>query len=97
MNTELLKSKKFRAALLAAISSILTFLVSKFGFAMDVNEIMTLIMTISTPFLIYIGAEGVSEIQAKKVIEENKVRDKLTTDLLAAMKNNDQNNDQIAN
>jgi hypothetical protein len=97
MNTELLKSKKFRAALLAAISSILTFLVSKFGFAMDVNEIMTLIMTISTPFLIYIGAEGVSEIQAKKVIEENKVRDKLTTDLLEAMKNNDQNNDQIAN
>lgn len=74
MNTSLLKSKKFRASVLAAVSGLLTFLVTKFGLDWNVTEIMTLITTISAPFLFYIGAEGYSEAQAKAVIEEEKIR-----------------------
>jgi len=83
MNTELLKSKKFRTAVLAAISGILTFGVSKLGWDLDVGETMALLGVVMAPFLLYIGAEGVSEIQAKRVVEENKVREELTEKVLA--------------
>jgi hypothetical protein len=82
MNTKLLKSKKFRAAVLAAISGILTFCVSKLGWSLDVSETMGLLSTVTVPFLLYIGAEGFSEVQAKKVIEENKVREDITNKVL---------------
>jgi uncharacterized membrane protein len=95
MNSELLKSKKFRTAVIAALSSLLTFLVSKFGLNLNVDEIIALVTVLVTPFLIYIGAEGVSEIQAKKVVEENKVREKISEELLRSMI--DQNNDALAN
>lgn len=74
MNNQLLKSKKFRVATLAALSALLTFFVSEFGFQLDVEKTMTLIGTVVAPFLIYIGAEGYSEVEAKRVAEENKIR-----------------------
>lgn len=83
MNKELLRSKKFRAALLAAVSSLLTFGVAKWGWDLDVRETTLLISIISAPFLMYIGAEGISEVSAKKVVEENKVRAELTDRVLA--------------
>lgn len=75
MNTQILKSKKFRAALLAAITSLLTFAVSKGWFKLDVSETITLISTMITPFLIYIGAEGYSEAGAKEAIATNKIKE----------------------
>lgn len=82
MNTELLKSKKFRAAIMAAVSSLLSFFVAKLGLGWDVQEIMTLVSTILLPFLIYIGAEGYSEVEAKRVVEENKIRKELSDQVL---------------
>lgn len=82
MNNELLKSKKFRAALLAALSSLLSFLVAKLGLGWNVEEIMTLVSTLLFPFLIYIGAEGYSEVEAKRVVEENKIRKELSDQVL---------------
>jgi hypothetical protein len=83
MNTQLLKSKKFRAALGSAVTSLLTFGVAKWGWNLDVQELMLLITIVTAPFLMYIGAEGVSEVSAKKVVEENKVRAELTDKVLA--------------
>lgn len=68
---------------MAAISSLLTFIVAKTGFNLDVNEIMTLIGVVSAPFLIYIGAEGYSEVEAKKVVEENKIRKSIVDQALS--------------
>lgn len=85
MNTELLKSKKFRTAVLAAISSLLSFLVAKFGLNLNVDEIITLITTIVAPLLIYIGAEGFSEAGAKKSIEENKARTEINDKVLQSI------------
>jgi hypothetical protein len=82
MNNELLKSKKFRAAILAALSSLLSFLVAKLGLGWNVEEIMTLVSTLLFPFLIYIGAEGYSEVEAKRVVEENKIRKELSDQVL---------------
>ena len=82
MNTELLKSKKFRAAVLAAISAFLTFLVSEFGLKMDVEKTITLISTLTVPFLIYIGAEGYSEKDAKAIAEESKNRSEISDKVL---------------
>jgi accessory gene regulator protein AgrB len=85
MNTQLIKSKKFRAALVAAIGSLLTFIVAKTGWNLDVNELMTLLGVISIPFLIYIGAEGYSEVEAKKVVEENKIRKEISNEVIASL------------
>lgn len=74
MNYSLLRSKKFRVAVLAALSGILSFISGKFGLGLNVEEITALVSAIIMPFLIYIGAEGFSEAPAKKVIEENKAR-----------------------
>jgi len=82
MNTSLLISKKFRAACLAAITSLLTFLVSEFGLKLDVEKTITLISTLSVPFLIYIGAEGYSEKNAKAIAEESKNRSAVTDKVL---------------
>lgn len=82
MNTELLKSKKFRAAVLTALTSLLTYGVTKFGWDLDVEEIILLISALSAPLLIYIGAEGYSEREAKKVQEENKMRTDLADKVL---------------
>jgi hypothetical protein len=82
MNTELLKSKKFRAALLAAFTALLTYGVSKYGWGVDVTELTLLITALSVPFLIYIGAEGYSEVEAKRAVEENKIRNDLTDKIL---------------
>lgn len=82
MNTELLKSKKFRAATLAAISSTLAFSVAKLGLDWDVSEIMGLVSAISAPFLIYIGAEGFSEARAKAVVEENLLRKQISDQVI---------------
>jgi len=82
MNTELLKSKKFRAAILAALASLLTYGVTKFGWDLDVEEIVLLISSLSAPFLIYIGAEGYAEREAKRVQEENKIRNDLADKVL---------------
>jgi len=82
MNTKLIQSKKFRAAALSAISALLTFGVGRWGWNLDVQELTLLIGVVTTPFLMYIGAEGFSEVQAKKVIEENKVRAELTDKVL---------------
>ena len=89
MNSSLLISKKFRAAVLAAVSALLTFLVSEFGLKLDVEKTITLISIVSVPFLMYIGAEGYSEKDAKAIAEESKNRseisdkvlDKIMTDL----------------
>lgn len=72
MNKKLLLSKKFRAAVLAAVSSILTFAVSHGWLDMDVEATMLMVATVTTPFLVYIGAEGYSEAPAKAAAEENK-------------------------
>lgn len=82
MNTELLKSKKFRSAVIAAVTALLTYGVGKWGWDLDVEALTLLMSVISAPFLIYIGAEGFSEAGAKKVIEENKVRAELTDKVL---------------
>lgn len=74
MNIQLLKSKKFRAAIIAAITSVLSFAVAKLGLNMNVEETITLLTAVMSPFLIYIGAEGYSEADAKRVAEENKVK-----------------------
>lgn len=86
MNEKLLKSKKFRAAILAALSSLLTFIVAKTGWNLDVNELITLISVVTAPFLIYIGAEGYSEVEAKKVVEENKIRKSIVDQALGQNK-----------
>lgn len=83
MNNELIKSKKFRAAVVAAVGSVLTFIVAKTGWNLDVNELMTLLGVVSIPFLIYIGAEGYSEVEAKKVVEENKIRKEISNEVMA--------------
>ena len=88
MNTELLKSKKFRAAILAAISGILTFISAKAGWNLNTEEIMTLIGVVLSPFLIYIGAEGYSEVEAKRVVEENKIRKEISNEVLSNLKEN---------
>lgn len=72
MNKSLLLSKKFRASVMAAVSGLLSFLVAKLGLDWNVDEIMTLITVVMTPFLLYVGAEAYSEKDAKAVIEENK-------------------------
>ena len=69
MNTNLWKSKKFRAAVLNAVMVTLTFFVGKFQLDLAVDEIMTLITALSVPFLFYIGAEGYSERDAKAIRE----------------------------
>lgn len=53
---------------MAAVTSLLTFCVAKFGLAWDVGEIMALVSTVTAPFLIYIGAEGYSEAKAKEAM-----------------------------
>lgn len=68
LNTQILKSKKFRAACLAAITSLLTFAVSRGWLKLEVDETVLLLSTIVTPFLIYIGAEGYSEAGAKEAM-----------------------------
>lgn len=89
MNTKLLKSKKFRAAAMAAITGLLTFATAKFGLDLDVSEVTTLLTLLMSPFLIYIGAEGYSEAQAKKVVEEAKAKEQLTDAVLKEIvKNN---------
>jgi len=37
------------------------------------------------PFLVYIGAEGYSEVEAKRVIEENKIRQQLSDEVLKSI------------
>jgi len=74
MNTSVFKSKKFISAVFAAATSLLTFVVSEFALDLDVEKTVSLMVTLSTPFLIYIGAEGYSEARAKAIIEENKIR-----------------------
>lgn len=64
------------------MSSLLTFGVAKWGWDLDVQELMLLVGVITAPFLMYIGAEGFSEADAKKVVEENKVRAELTDKVL---------------
>lgn len=81
MNTQLLKSKKFRAAIMASVSSILTFAVSKGWLQLDVADTMTLIGCITAPFLIYIGAEGYSEAPAKAATVEGEVKKAITDKL----------------
>ena len=76
---------------MAAISSLLTFIVAKTGFNLDVNEIMTLIGTVIAPFLIYIGAEGYSEVEAKRVVEENKIRKSIVDQALSLKEENNEN------
>jgi hypothetical protein len=76
MNDKLLKSKKFRTAIIAATTSLLTFLVSEFGLNLDVEKTIGLMVALTTPLLIYIGAEGYSEVEAKRVIEEKKLANK---------------------
>lgn len=73
MNSKLLLSKKFRAACLAAVAGILSFCVTQFGFNLDVDKTISLLTAVMAPFIMYIGAEGMSEAGAKKTIEENKV------------------------
>lgn len=70
MNEQLLKSKKFRTAVLAAVTALLTFFVSEFGLQLDVEKTISLMVALTTPWLIYIGAE------AKRVAEENKIANK---------------------
>ena len=67
---------------MSALSAVLTYGVAKFGWDLDVAEIMTLVGIVQAPFLIYIGAEGYSEAEAKRVMEENKVRAELTDKVL---------------
>lgn len=74
MNTSVFKSKKFISAAFAALTNLLVFLVSEFGFNLDIEKTISLMTSLSVPFLIYIGAEGYSEARAKQVIEENKIR-----------------------
>lgn len=88
MNFELLKSKKFRVSALTALSSVLTFLVAKLGLGWNVEEIMALISTIIVPALMYVGAEGYSEQSAKAAIEENKMKDKISSDVLKSLMEN---------
>jgi len=83
MNKSLLLSKKFRASVLAAISGVLTFLVTKLQLDWDVTEIMSLITVVMSPFLIYVGAEAISEKDAKAVIEQNKQESKNEEDPLS--------------
>lgn len=75
-------SKKFRAAILAAIAALLGFLVSEFGLKLDVEKTIALLTAIATPFLIYIGAEGYSERDAKAITEESKNRTAITDKVL---------------
>lgn len=89
MNTKLLASKKFRAAVISAIASLLTFCVTKFGLNLNVDEIINLMTLVLAPFLIYIGAEGYSERDAKvsaleaknKTEISDKLIEKLTADI----------------
>ena len=78
MNDKLLKSKKFRAAAMAAVTGILTFATAKLGLDLNVGEITTLLTLIMSPFLMYIGAEGFSEAGAKKVVQEAKAKAEIT-------------------
>lgn len=68
---------------MAAVSSLLSFIVAKFGLSWDVGEIMALVGTVMTPFLIYIGAEGYSEAQAKANIEQSKAQKELADSVLS--------------
>lgn len=82
MNQEILRSKKFRTACIAAVASLVTFIAAKFGLAMESDQVNTLVMAVSSPFWVYIGAEGLSEMNAKKAIEENKARVELNETVL---------------
>jgi len=94
MNAELLLSKKFRTACLAALTSLLTFLVSEFGLKIDIEKTIALVSTISVPFYLYIAAEAYSEKDAKKVVEEANARKELSNALLDKLKQ-DTNKDEL--
>ena len=95
MNLSLLQSKKFRAAVMAAISATLAFVVSEFGLKLDVDKMITLITTVSIPFLIYIGAEGYSERDAKAATIEGQNKsataDQVLAKILADLKEGEKN------
>ncbi len=94
MNYELLKSKKFRTAVIAAITGLLTFVSTKFALGWDIDEISVLLTTLMTPFLLYIGAEGFSEQKMKAVIEENKIRKDISDQVLNSIIQNGEKKDE---
>lgn len=87
MNTRILKSKKFIAAVSAALSSVLSFLVARFGLDMDVGETVAMASTVAAPFLMYIGAEGYSERDAKTEIATAKIKTEIAEQVLNQIAN----------
>lgn len=85
INIELLKSKKFRAALIAAVTSVVVFIAGKIGLGWTTEEVSVLLSAIVVPILVYVGAEGYSEAEAKRVKEENAFREKLNNDVLTSI------------
>lgn len=87
MNTQLMQSKKFRAALIATAAGLISILSTRMGLGYDMNTCLTLAGTIMAPFLLYIGAEGYAEQAAKAAVEEDKSRKALSDQVLASIVN----------
>lgn len=86
MNTKLMDSKKFKASLLGIIVSLLTFFSTKFGLNLTDEQITLLSSIILIPTLGYVLSEGYSEVEAKKVVEENKIRKSIVDQAIALNK-----------
>lgn len=72
---------------MAAVSSVLTFAVGRGWLNLDVTDTMTLIGCITTPLLIYIGAEGYSEAPCKAAKAEGKAKAELAEKLIQGKDN----------
>lgn len=91
MNTKLMDSKKFKATMFGIVVTLITFFSSKFGLNLNDEQITLLSSVILVPILGYVLAEGYSEVEAKKVVEENKIRKSIVDQALSLKEENNEN------
>ena len=82
MNEELLKSKKFRAALASAVAGFFIMISAKFGLEVDTNEAVLMAGVIVSPFLVYITGEAYSEKDAKAAVIESQNRENISQGII---------------
>lgn len=82
MKELLRQSKKFRAGVITALVGLLFPLAQAIGMPISEEVVTQIVDWIFMLGIAYIGAEGVSEMKAKAVIEENKARKDLSDKVL---------------
>ena len=87
MKELLRQSKKFRAAVITAAVNLLLVLTSKLAVPMDEELLHNLMNWLFGLGIAYMGAEGISEMKAKAVVEENKVRKEISNSVVEKLTN----------